>query len=173
MNDFSCLDDNFINTNEYLIRIAIGKYSWLNNYEEIQQEALIWLCEAKLKFNPKKSKWSTYARYYVEHKLWDFLRSSKQKGRDPQTEGFNVVGIDNLIDATLYKNRIENDKLDDVIFYDMALDCLPEGRDKEILILITMRFTYDEIGKRYDLCRERIRQIYNNQIKLLKERMCK
>jgi RNA polymerase sigma factor (sigma-70 family) len=173
MNDFSCLDDDFIKINKYLIDIAIGKYSWLNTYEDIVQEAHIWLCDAKIKFNPNRgAKWTTYARYYIEHKFMDYIRISKMAGRDPKTEGFDVVGLDCLLDSTLYKNIVDNNKIDDVILYDMALNCLSEGRNKEILILITLGFTYNEIHMRYKISRERVRQIYNEQIEIIKEKIC-
>ena len=68
---------------------------------------------------------------------------------------------------------LESDE-EKIILYDMALDCLPEGRNKEIVILVSLGFTYDEIRKRYDnISRERIRQIYYRQVQIIQNRMCK
>jgi RNA polymerase sigma factor (sigma-70 family) len=165
MNDFSKIDSRFIKENEWIIKRALGKYSWLTNYEEVLQEARIWLCEAKQKFNKKRSSWVTYAGYYIRH-------SSKVAGRSPEEEGYSCVGLEVLTDSTLYKNNIINDEtIDNEIVFNSALNYLEEGRNKNIVILITLGFTYREVGKRYDITCQRVAQIYNAQIKKIKEHM--
>jgi RNA polymerase sigma factor (sigma-70 family) len=173
MNDFSLIDSQFIKDNEYIINQALGKYSWLSNYDDLLQEAKIWLCEAKLKFDPKRAKWPTYAKYYINQNYKTYVRVSKMAGRDPTAEGYSVVGLESILEETLYKNINYVNKIDDYILYDDALNCLKESRNKEILILITLGYTYNELSQRYNISRERIRQIYNRQLQIIRNKLCK
>jgi RNA polymerase sigma factor (sigma-70 family) len=176
MNDFSCLDDKFIKSNEGLIKIALSKYLYFSGIsDDIFQEARIWLCEAKIKYNKNRgSAWTTFAKYYIQQTYLNYVKKTKMLKRHPESNGYSNVGLDAINENDLYK--ICNDSFDDIeekiILYDMALDCLPEGRNKEIVILVTLGFTYDEIRARYNnISRERIRQIYHRQIEIIKEKM--
>jgi RNA polymerase sigma factor (sigma-70 family) len=178
MNDFSCIDDKFIKGNEGLIRIALKKYLYYSGInEDVIQEARVWLCEAKLKYNKNRgSSWTTFAKYYIQQTYLNYVKKEKAIKRNPEKNGYSNVGFDAINENDLYK--ICNDSFVDdeerIILYDNALDCLPEGRNKEIVILVSLGFTYDEIRKRYDnISRERIRQIYYRQIQIIQNRMCK
>jgi RNA polymerase sigma factor (sigma-70 family) len=178
MNDFGCIDNNFIKSNEGLIKIALNKYLYCSNInDDIFQEARIWLCEAKNKYDKKRgSAWTTFAKYYIRQSYLNYVRKSKKLKRCPESAGYSNVGLEAINEDDLYKicNDSFNETEERVILYDMALDCLPEGRNKEIVILVTLGFTYDEIRIRYNnISRERIRQIYHRQIQIIQNKLCK
>lgn len=169
MDNYSSIDSTFIKENEWIIKKALSKYSWLTNYEDILQEARIWLCKAKLRYSPKRASWPTYAQMYIYYEYKNYVRCSKVKGKSAQNEGYSCVGLEVLTDQTLYKNNIiSNDSFDIELFFNSALDSLEEGRNKDVVILVTLGFTYREIGKRYNISCQRIKQIYDSQIEKIK-----
>jgi RNA polymerase sigma factor (sigma-70 family) len=173
MNEFSYLDNNFIKQNKGLIKIALNKYLYYSGIsEDIFQEAYIWLCEAKLKYNAKKKlAWSTYAKYYIQHSYLSYIRKNKALKRNSESFKYTFVSLDSIDENDLYNKPF--DRIEETILYDSIIEYLLNGRDKEIVILISLGFTYNEISENYNISIERVRQIYYKQIEIIKEKIYK
>jgi RNA polymerase sigma factor (sigma-70 family) len=171
--DFSKLSNNFIKNNEWLIYYALAKYPWAFRDLDVLQEARIWLCEAKLSFNKNKASWKTYASGYIKHKYLNFNRSQKTKGKSLELNGYSEVGLDAIIENDLLEvcNDVENinDCAEKRMLYDSAIDSIIDDRAREIVILYTMGLGPTEICKRYNITKQRVWQIYKEEMKQLKQ----
>lgn len=170
-NDFSKINNNFIKKNEWIIYYALSKYPWLFSDDDLIQEARIWLCEAKLRFNKAKSSWQTYASNYIKWAYGNYLKTFQTKGRSQERMGFTSVGLDAIQERDLYilcEENNDNNCKDDEILYDSILEQIPEGRTKDIVILYTLGWGASEIAKRFDITKQRVWQIYKLEFNRLK-----
>jgi RNA polymerase sigma factor (sigma-70 family) len=169
-NDFKKISSLFIKKNEWIIYYALSKYPWALRDEDVLQEARIWLCEAKSKFNKERSVWKTFASSYVKWAYLNHLRFFQTKGRSQELNGYTSIGID-FAD----ENYLCSDKESMVscternMTYDSMIDSIQDPRSKEIVLLHTMGMGPTEIGKRYGITKQRIWQIYTKEMSRIKE----
>jgi RNA polymerase sigma factor (sigma-70 family) len=170
MNDFSDIDNAFIKNNEGIIGMAIGKYSWLPNYEDILQEARIWLLEAKIKYNPKNSKWSYFAKKYIIWKYQKYQRNTNTKTKSPEFSGYSVVCLDDISENELYDNssNLLDEKMNASILYNSMLAIIPNERNRDIIAMVMLGYTQKEIGLKYGISKQRVHQIYKQELEFLK-----
>jgi RNA polymerase sigma factor (sigma-70 family) len=173
MNEFTKINNNFIKKNEWIIYYALSKYPWLFRDEDLMQEAKIWLCEAKLKFNNNRSSWKTFASNYIKWAYGSYKKKGSSKKTSAESSGFSNVGLDAILEKDLYKLCKDHKQMteckDDEMTYDALLDKIPEGRSKEIVILYTMGYGATEIAKRFDITKQRVWQLYKLEFDKLKK----
>jgi hypothetical protein len=173
MNDFSCLDDDFIKKNEGIIRVALKKYLWTIN-DDILQEARIWLCEAKMKYNDKRASWTTFAKYYIEQKYKNNSRKNNAIKRSPEMNGYSNVGLDVINENDLYllsnnhSGKNTDDEIEAKCIYDYCMSSIKDERTKDIVKMRLEGAMYYIIGYKYGISKQRAEQIYIKEIKRIK-----
>jgi RNA polymerase sigma factor (sigma-70 family) len=171
--DFSKISNNFIKKNEWIIYYTLSKYPWVFRDDDLMQEAKIWLCEAKQTFNKDRSSWKTYASNHIKYRYLNFNRSLRTKGKSLELNGYSEVGLDVIIENDLLEvcNDIEtiNECIEKKLLYDSAIESIENKRAQEIVILYTLGLGPTEICKRYNITKQRVWQIYKEEMKQLKQ----
>jgi RNA polymerase sigma factor (sigma-70 family) len=171
--DYSNIDSKFIKDNEGIIRNVLNKYKWLNDYEDILQEARIWLLEAKQSYDSKKSSWVTYAMKYINWRYNNYTYYlSVNKSKSNKLAGFNLVSIDKINENDLIDDNTKN-KLDESIqfnsFYEYVFNNMTcSERNKNIIKMLLSGYKQYEVAKKYGITRARIQQIYKSEINKIK-----
>jgi len=168
-NNFTKINDEFVMKNEPIIRSSLNQFKKIDNYEDVLQEARIWSMEAKVSWNKKKSKWSTYLYNYVSWKYRNYAKKEKTKGRDPKKYGIQEIEFDDIKDAI--HDSVFEIKIDERIFCNSILDMIENKKNRDIVKLHLMGFTYKAIGEKYDVSHTTINTIYLREINDLKEKM--
>jgi len=148
-------NDDFINKNIALVKNIASKYS--NSripFEDLIQEGLIGLIEAKKKYNPQKNiKFSTYAYFWIHKKIRKFIKNEKKM----ELTEFDDNVIKNICEKEPYKNT--------EIKFPNNLDKI----EKDILKhFFEKKMPLDKIAILFDLRRERVRQIKQKALRKIR-----
>lgn len=174
MNDFSKISDKFVKRNEWIIYYALSDKPWLFRDDDFLQEARIWLCEAKLKYKKSKSSWRTFSSNYIK---WaysgNYNQKSNRKKNNPKVLGYTNVGIDAINENDLYILSTEKESLESLseksIFYKAVIDAINDARDKDIVYMHTLGYTFDEIGDKYNMTHSGAHWIFHREIDKIKK----
>ncbi len=166
------LENDFIRNNEWIIYYALSKYPWVYDSEDIIQEARMWLFLAKKKFDSKKSSWKTFASNYIKWRYKSHLTNLNTKGRSEKLSGFSNINID-LIDenelSIIMDDGRENTEAD--LVYDSAMKSIKNPRNRNIVIMHLSGYTFDTIGKRFNITKQAVHLIYKKEMLRIKERV--
>jgi hypothetical protein len=175
MNDYSNIGNKFIKDNEGIIYIALNKISWLPDFEDILQEARIWLLEAKLKYNKQRASWTTFAKYYIQHSYKNYQRRNFIQKKSLDKNGYTSFCIDDMDDDDLYK--ISNSEcIDDSIFaesfYNYWMNTIKDEKIKDIVKMRLEGAGFRIIGYKYGFSHQYAWELYTNEIKRIKKEFC-
>jgi RNA polymerase sigma factor (sigma-70 family) len=168
--DFSDIDNRFVNENIGLIKYALKDFYWVKDWEDVFQEACIWLLMAKKKFDNRKSAWVTYASKFILWQYHIYRGRDKAQYRSPEKAGFTVSSLDKISETRDigYKDTFEDD-LEIKMFNESIIDMIPEKRTKEIIRLALLGYNQPQIAKKFGISHQRIQQIYKTELDKLKK----
>jgi hypothetical protein len=172
MNDYSNIDNKFIKDNEGIIKIALNKISWLPDFEDILQEARIWLLEAKLKYNKQRASWTTFAKYYIQHSYRNYQRRNFIQKKSLERNGYTSFCIDDMDDEDLCKvstSECIDDKITAECFYNYCINSIKDERIRDVVQMRLSGAGFRIIGYKYKFSHQRAWEIYTNEIKRIKK----
>jgi RNA polymerase sigma factor (sigma-70 family) len=182
-NNYSKISNKFINDNEWVLHYVLGQYQWLDDYEDLLQEARIWIMEAKYKWKKKRSSWNTFVCKYVRWKYNLYVNSKKLLKNNPESSGYKTISLDQMMivhsGSSIFNNvdqqiglKDEKYDLDEItenkLLYEKALSYLPEDRNKEIMKMILLGYKHFEVGRKFGISSARIGQIYHRQLDIIR-----
>lgn len=161
----------------YIIRCA-AKYrmSLPNLYEDLIQEGVLGLCRAMETFDESRGlKFLTYADYWIRGYMG---RAARKENK------YILVDDERFLESKEFLRRIESEDLEEDMIkkdiQDKAYDALCQAgvstRDLDIVLsryLADTSISLQEIGDRYGISRERVRQIEERMVKRLKRKLRK
>lgn len=165
------IDNNFIKKNEWIIRLVLKRIHCIVD-DDLLQEARIWLMEAAKKWDKNKSSWNGYAYSYI---LWSYMNNMRNtlswKKRNPELNGYRNVCLDKITDNDLYKVIDENFEhaSQKNIFYDSVMDRIEKPSHREMVKLRTQGYLYKDIGFIFNISRQRVQQICENEYKKIRK----
>ncbi len=178
-----------INISHRIAQNYYGKRIGDSKLDDLVQAGLCGLFECLKKFDPAKGRLTTYASWWVRKEclawMWRdrtiflprYLSARKFKTlKTPSTMSLiitNENGYDITPKGLAYEHK-DFQEVDDIDERDSLLkesiDILTE-RERGILFLRNKGVTLKEVGVRYGICRERVRQIQNRAIETLRIRL--
>jgi len=144
----------------FMNRRRINEPDW----EDVYSVCLVSLCQAADKWSPERSKWSTFASSSINHAISSFyVWKHKLKRRElPQ---YNDTGNYSLFGR---KNQLSHEDND---FINYCMDIL-NNRDRDIIYKYFIdNETLEFIGELYNLSKERIRQIINEALTRIRNKL--
>jgi RNA polymerase sigma factor (sigma-70 family) len=171
------ITDKFIIENEATIRYALSIFPFIDEYEDILQEARLCLITAWRKFDPKKSSWKTYAVYQIRKRYRDYIRSSLAKKRSPVSNGYVINSFDafindgnnieqaflvddgKLIDETIYASDI----------YSISMKLITNEKYRKMVQLRLTGMEFKEIGNRMGVTKQWVQYIYKKEMDNIKK----
>jgi hypothetical protein len=172
MNDYSNIDNKFIKDNEGIIKIALNKISWLPDFEDILQEARIWLLEAKCKHNKQRSSWTTFAKYYIQHSYRNYQRRNFIQGKSLERNGYTSFCIDDMNDEDLFNisnTECLDDELEAKCIYDYYIDNIKDEKTRDIIKMRLSGASCRIIAYKYGCTISWISLLYKNEIKRIRK----
>lgn len=168
--DFSDIDNKFISNNVALIKYALRDFCWVKDWDDIFQEACIWLMMAKKKWNPTKSAWVTFASKFILWQYHSYRGHERTLGRDAQKAGFTISSLDKITETRDigYCDSFEED-LEIKLFNESVMDKLDKKRSKYIFKHILLGYKHWEIAEKYHISHQRIQQIYWQEVNRIKK----
>lgn len=162
-----------VTNNIALVRYAIKK---LNSYYTFNEDFIsvgkIFLIKAIEGFDETRNiKFTTYAYWCIRHGL---INEFKNKNKH---ENIFHLNNENPLDENLeeYINGVaDNVNVVDVelkIDLQNALNSLDQRSSDIVTLSVICEKTYEEIGKKYDISRERVRQIRDKALKVLAKKL--
>jgi len=166
-------ESQFIINNEPLIYIALKKYLGNKYYEDLLQEARIWLWEAKKTWNPKRSAWTTYAVHYIFWKYSRYIQNMFLPRKGTLVKGksnycVNIEKVERLIGSDEnYFTNISEAK----IIYEKALNDIKDAKHKKMIQMHLDGYSFYIIARKFNLSHTRIQQIWKMEIDRMKLRL--
>lgn len=166
-------DSKFIIDNEPLIYIALKKYLYNKYYEDLLQEARIWLWEAKKTWNPKRSKWSTYAVHYIFWRYGRYIQNMflPRKGTLVKDKSNYCVNIEKVEFLIASDENFITDKCEAKIIYEKSLNDIKDLKHRKMIEMHLDGYSFYTIAKKFNLSHTRIQQIWKMEIDRMKLRL--
>jgi RNA polymerase sporulation-specific sigma factor len=130
--------------------------------DDLIQEGLLGLWEALEKYNPARSKFSTYAAFCIGAKLHRFFRWSRaQKRTGWRMVSLQMTTVDNEILEGIIPSEVRTDH---TVERKLMLESLPE-RDRQIFLMYLEGFSQPELSRRFGLTQSYVSKLIRRTMK--------
>lgn len=151
------------------IRLVIKLAKRYSDYkfEDLVSEGIIGLHRAAELWDYKKSKFATYATWWIRQRMWAFNHHDKTIRPKQKHTVDKIIEHDDLDSICIVKDSFFD--FDDFESLEIALDCLDKRDRKMIYMTYFEGKNNSEIGRVFGIGRERIRQLKERAMAQLRE----
>jgi RNA polymerase sigma factor (sigma-70 family) len=170
--DFSKYDNKFIKDNIRLVHYALKGLGKIKEYDDVVQEACIWLLMAKSTHDPKKSKWVTYASKYIKWMYGNYINASRIQRKSANAMGYTICSLESYLennDITLDEEFDET--IDNKIINNTLYKMIEKPRSKKIIKMLLNGYSQKYIAKKFKISHTRVGQIYNREVEKIKQKV--